>query len=88
MIEFGDMLHILILMGIFAIGMSLENNFISPKIIGDKIGLHPVWMIFASFVGLSLGGIGGVVFAIPLAAVLAVLIRLLLHKYRNSVLSS
>jgi putative permease len=85
LIEFGDLLHILLLMGIFAVGMSLENNVISPKIIGDKIGLHPVWMIFASLVGLSLGGIMGVVFAIPLAAISAVLIRALLHKYLNSV---
>jgi predicted PurR-regulated permease PerM len=68
---------------IFAIGSIIENT-LSPKLIGDKIGLHPVWLIFALLVGANLFGFVGMLSSIPCAAVLNILIRFMLEQYYKS----
>ena len=62
-------------MAIFAVGQVIEGNFLTPKLVGDRIRLHPVWVIFALFAGATLFGFVGVLFAVPAAAVIGVLVR-------------
>lgn len=68
---------------VFGVG-SLIENVVSPKLIGNKIGLHPVWLIFALLLGASCFGFLGMLFAIPCAAILNVIIKFLLELYYNS----
>jgi predicted PurR-regulated permease PerM len=69
---------------VFAIGYGLESNFLSPKLVGDRVGLHPVWIMFALLAGGALFGFVGVLVAVPVAAVIGVLVRHLLGRYRES----
>ena len=82
-LQFFAMQKVFIVMAIFAVGSVIENT-LSPKLIGDKIGLHPVWLIFALLVGADLFGFVGMVSAIPCAAVLNILIRFMLDQYYGS----
>ena len=70
--------------GIFMAGQALDAAFLSPKIVGSKIGLHPVWLIFALFVFSYLFGFVGVLVAVPVAAAMAVLVRFALGLYLDS----
>lgn len=73
-VQFGDWLHPLLVVGIFILVQTLEGLFISPKIMGDRVGLHPLTIIVAVMVGTTLmGGVLGGVLAIPLTAALRVL---------------
>ena len=67
--------HILITIGIFISGQIIEGNFITPKLVGKKIGLHPLWIIFALFSGGTLFGFIGLLAALPIAGILGVLIK-------------
>jgi predicted PurR-regulated permease PerM len=69
---------------VFAIGHALEGNFLSPKLVGDRVGLHPVWIMFALLAGGSLLGFTGVLIAVPVAAVVGVVVRHLIGRYRAS----
>lgn len=71
-------------LAIFGIGQFLEGNVISPKLVGDKVGLHPVWLMFALLAFGSLFGFVGVFLAVPAAAVIGVLVRFGLGRYRLS----
>jgi predicted PurR-regulated permease PerM len=71
---------------IFLIGQFVEGNILSPKLVGDRVNLHPVWIIFALFAGASLAGFLGVLVAVPTAAVLGVLVRFGIEKYKASML--
>ncbi len=84
-VQFGDLLHVLIALGIFGAGQLLESMFLTPILVGDRIGLHPVAVIFAVVAGGQLFGFVGILLALPVAAVLMVLIRHAHHNYRNSV---
>ncbi|HUS36608.1 MAG TPA: AI-2E family transporter [Verrucomicrobiae bacterium] len=73
-VQFGDWLHPLLVVGLFALVQFLEGFVISPKIMGDRVGLHPLTIIIAVMVGTTLlGGITGGILAIPLTAALRVL---------------
>lgn len=73
-VQFGDWLHPLLVIGLFGLVQFLEGFFISPKIMGDRVGLHPLTIIIAVMVGTTLlGGITGGILAIPLTAALRVL---------------
>ncbi len=60
---------------VFGIGQVLESNVLTPWLVGDKIGLHPVAVIFAVMAGGQLFGFVGVMLALPVAAIIAVLLR-------------
>jgi predicted PurR-regulated permease PerM len=77
---------ILAVAGIFGLGQFIEGNLISPRLVGSRIHLHPVWMIFAVLAGTTLFGLLGTFLAVPFAAVLGVLIRFGLERYQNSAL--
>jgi predicted PurR-regulated permease PerM len=74
----------LLVLGVFAAGQALDAGFLSPNIVGSKIGLHPVWLIFALFAFSYLFGFVGTLIAVPVAAALAVLIRFALSAYLQS----
>jgi len=69
---------------IFLVGQFVEGNIISPKLVGDRVGLHPVWIIFAMFAFGYLFGFVGLLLAVPLAAAIAVLFRFGLRRYLAS----
>lgn len=70
---------------VFAVGQFAEGNFITPRIVGQSVGLHPLWIIFALLVGGSLMGLVGMLIAVPVAASVAVLSGFALDQYRKSV---
>ncbi len=68
---------------IFAIGQMVEGNILTPNLVGSSVGLHPVWLIFALSVFGSLFGFVGMLVAVPLAAMIGVLIRFALTQYKT-----
>jgi predicted PurR-regulated permease PerM len=79
-----DYTSIFIIIGIFAIGQFLEGNFLSPKLVGGSIGLHPVWLMFSLFAFSYVFGFVGLLLAVPMAAAAGVLVRHVLGKYLRS----
>ena len=75
-----------LVVGIFAVGQVLEGNVLTPKLVGEKVGLHPVWIIFALLAGGTLFGFVGLLLAVPSAAAIGVLVRFCLGQYRASTL--
>ena len=86
LVQYDDWTMWVLVLGIFLLGQFLEGNFVTPKLVGDSVGLHPVWVIFALLAAGSLFGFTGVMLAVPMAAVIGVLIRFALHRYRQSAL--
>jgi predicted PurR-regulated permease PerM len=82
----GDWVSIGIVAGIFVAGQFIEGNFLTPKLVGGSVGLHPVWLIFALSVFGSLFGFVGMLVAVPLAAVLGVLTRFAVGRYKQGIL--
>ena len=75
LVSFGDWQHPLLVLGVFAVVQGIEGYVLQPKIIGDRVGLHPMVIIIAIMTGTTLlGGILGGLLAIPLAAVLRVVL--------------
>src|SRR5205085_6400062 len=84
LVQFGDWLHPALVLGVFATVQFLEGFFISPKIMGDRVGLHPLTIILAVMVGTTMmGGIIGGILAIPLTAALRVLMFRYVWKRRR-----
>lgn len=73
---------------VYAVGNQLEANFLAPRFVGRKIGLHPVWVIFALLAGGALFGFVGLLLALPTAAVIGVLARFTIARYLESPLYS
>ncbi|NMW24711.1 AI-2E family transporter [Rhodanobacter soli] len=84
LVQYGDWTHVLLVCGVFVIGQLLEGYVLVPKLVGDKIGLHPVAVIFAVLAGGYLFGFLGVLLALPAASVIMVLLRYLIERYRMS----
>jgi predicted PurR-regulated permease PerM len=82
--QFNEPLPIVLVAVIFGVGQVLEGNFLTPKLVGDRVGLHPVWIIFALLAGGSLFGFVGLLLAVPVAAVIGVLVRFGIAQYRLS----
>jgi predicted PurR-regulated permease PerM len=79
-----DWKRIVIVIVIFLVGQFVEGNIVGPKLVGDRVGLHPVWMIFAMFAFGYLFGFVGLLLAVPAAAAIAVLFRFGLSRYLAS----
>lgn len=75
---------IIAVLAIFVAGQFIEGNIISPLLVGDAVGLHPVWLMFALLAFGSLFGFVGVLIAVPAGAAIGVLLRFALHKYLAS----
>ena len=70
--------------GVFLVGNLIEGNFLTPRLVGNRVGLHPVWIIFALLAGGALFGFLGILLAVPTAAVIGVLVRFMLRNYLAS----
>ena len=81
-----DYTSILIVLGIFLVGQFVEGNVLAPKLVGESVGLHPLWLIFALLAFGYLFGFVGLLVAVPLAATIGVLVRFALQRYRESAL--
>ncbi|MDE2279181.1 MAG: AI-2E family transporter [Xanthomonadaceae bacterium] len=84
LVQYGDWKHPLIVCAVFIVGQLLEGYVLVPKLVGEKIGLHPVAVIFAVLAGGELFGFLGVLLALPAASVAMVLLRYLMERYRHS----
>lgn len=80
----GDFVFAGIIAAIFLIGQAIEGYVLTPKLVGNSVGLHPLWVIFALMAGGSLLGILGMLIAVPVAAVLSVLIVFGVGIYKKS----
>jgi predicted PurR-regulated permease PerM len=79
-----DFWSIALVAAIFGLGQFLEGNFLSPKLVGKSVGLHPVWLMFALFAFGYAFGFVGLLLAVPLAAAAGVLVRFALSQYLAS----
>ena len=79
-----DYTWIVVVIIIFFVGQFIEGNILSPKLVGESAGLHPVWVIFALLAFGYLFGFVGLLMAVPMAAAVGVLARFGLRRYLNS----
>ncbi|MDH3240141.1 MAG: AI-2E family transporter [Alphaproteobacteria bacterium] len=79
--QYSEWLPILMVAGVFVAGQVLEGNFLTPTLVGGRIRLHPVWIIFALLAGGTIAGFVGVLLSVPVAAVIGVLVRFLAKQY-------
>ncbi|MDX2028683.1 MAG: AI-2E family transporter [Alphaproteobacteria bacterium] len=83
-VQFDDWTHIGMVAGVFIIGNILESYILTPRLVGSRVGLHPVWILFALLAGAKLMGFTGVLIAVPTAAILGVLTRFAMSQYKSS----
>lgn len=84
LVQHGDLMHLALVLGVFGLGQLLESFWLTPWLVGDKIGLHPVAVIFAIMAGGQLFGFLGVLLALPVAAVAVVVGRYAHERYTHS----
>lgn len=82
----GDWVSIAIIAGIFAAGQFIEGNILTPKLVGNSVGLHPVWLLFALSAFGSIFGFVGMLVAVPVAAAIGVFARFGIQHYQSSLL--
>ena len=82
----GDWTSIGLVAAIFVAGQVIEGNLLTPKLVGDSVGLHPVWLLLALSVFGSLFGFVGMLVAVPVAAAMGVIARFAVDQYLNSLL--
>ncbi|MBO9411235.1 MULTISPECIES: AI-2E family transporter [unclassified Ruegeria] len=80
----GDWAQIGLVAGIFALGQVTEGNFLTPKLVGSSVGLHPVWLLLALSVFGAMFGFVGMLVAVPVAAALGVVARFMTSLYLDS----
>jgi predicted PurR-regulated permease PerM len=80
-IQFGTWEGVLTIAAIFAAIQAFEGNILQPKLVGDRVGLHPLWIVFALMAGGALMGFIGVLVAVPAAAAIGVLARFGVSRY-------
>lgn len=82
--QFESVMDVLPVLAAFMVGQAIEGYWLTPKLVGEKVGLHPVWVIFGLMAGGALFGFLGVLLAVPVTAVLGVLLRFTTQKYLQS----
>jgi predicted PurR-regulated permease PerM len=82
--QFDTLQPVFTVLGVFVIGQMMEGYFFTPKLVGEKVGLHPVWVIFGMLAGAALFGFVGILLAVPATAVIGVLIRFAMQQYLHS----
>ncbi len=82
--QFDSWLPIGLVAAVFASGQILEGYVLTPRLVGQRVGLHPVWVLFALMAGGALLGFTGVLLAVPAAAVIGVLVRFAIARYLQS----
>ena len=86
LVEYHDWLHVLLVLLVFVVGHLIEGYVLVPRMVGEKIGLHPLAVIFAILAGGELFGFLGVLLALPIASVIMVVLRYAHERYRDSAL--
>ncbi len=76
-------LRIALVAGIFVIGQIVEGNFLTPRLVGGSVGLHPVWLLFALSAFGTMFGFVGMLVAVPVAAAIGVVVRFFYARYRE-----
>lgn len=84
LVQYHDGLHVILVLTVFVVGNLLEGYVLVPRLVGEKIGLHPLAVIFAILAGGELFGFLGVLLALPIASVAMVLLRYAHERYRGS----
>jgi predicted PurR-regulated permease PerM len=84
MAQFTDWRDVLLIAGIFVFGNIIEGYVIYPRLLGERVELHAVWILFALFAGGAVLGFIGVLLAVPIAAAIGVVARYWLKRYRAS----
>ena len=84
LVQYGDWQHLAGVAMVFGIGQIIESFVLTPMLVGDRIGLHPMAVIFAVMAGGTLFGFLGMLLALPVAAVVNVLLRYAQDRYRQS----
>lgn len=82
--QFGMGTEFFLVLGAYGFGQILEQQVLTPKIIGDRIGLHPLWLLFGMLAGAVLLGFVGILLAVPLTAVIGVLAKFAISRYLQS----
>ena len=85
LLQFHSVLNLIPVLVVFGLGQLISDFFLTPKLVGDRIGLHPVAVLFAVLAGGHLFGFFGILLALPAAAVIAVLLRHAHDEYLESV---
>ena len=80
----GDWVWIGAVAGVFFVGQMVEGNILTPKLVGESVGLHPVWLLFALSVFGAVFGFVGLLVAVPMAAMIGVVTRFGLARYTDS----
>jgi predicted PurR-regulated permease PerM len=83
-VQYHDWTHVILVLVVFGVGHLLEGYVLVPRLVGEKIGLHPLAVIFAILAGGELFGFLGVLLALPIASVCMVVLRYLHRRYRAS----
>ena len=81
--QFGFSLELFYLSLVFLFGQVVESYYLTPKLVGDAIGLNPIWILFSLLTGAHLAGFVGVLISLPVAAILGVIIRHYFFKIIN-----
>lgn len=84
LVQYGDWKHLLGVLAVFTVGQLIESYWLTPRLVGDRIGLHPVAVIFAVLAGGQLFGFLGMLLALPVAAIVNVLLRYAHERYTHS----
>jgi predicted PurR-regulated permease PerM len=82
--QFSGWTPIVIVAGVFVVGQTIEGNLLTPKLVGERVNLHPVWVIFSLLAFGNLFGLAGLIIAVPVAAIIGVLTRFALGRYLAS----
>jgi predicted PurR-regulated permease PerM len=85
LIQFGpDWLRVVLVGAIFVFGNVVSDYVVTPRIMGDRIGVHPLWVLFGFFAGAALFGFAGMLASVPACAVIGVLARFTIQQYKAS----
>jgi predicted PurR-regulated permease PerM len=82
--QFDSWISVAIVAAVFFVGQAIEGNILTPKLVGERVGLHPVWVMFALLAGGALFGFVGILLAVPVAAIVGVGVRFAFSQYRVS----
>ena len=85
-LEYQDLWHVMGVLVTFGVAQSVDGWFLTPRLLGKRVGLHPVWILVALLLGGELFGLPGMVVAVPVAAALRVVVKHAIQAYRESVL--
>ena len=84
LLDADPLINLVKVIGVFVVVQNIEGNFLSPRVVGNQVGLDPAWVIFALVISAHFWGIVGMIVAIPGAAVLNILVKILRQRYIRS----